>query len=200
MLPGFTGIAMHDAWAPYDTYTEAVHALLSAHVLRELVAATERGGEAARCAAYRAIDALPEPMKAAEAAREAGAGRIEEQVKARELHGLRRAVADGVKATAARASKTEAKHHALSKRLRDRREDYLRWVHDLTLPFDNNAAEQNGQADQSLRMPAHRARGPGLRRDPHLPRRRPLRPTHARRPRPSHARQPLDAQGFGVVA
>ncbi|GAA1879970.1 hypothetical protein GCM10009753_04090 [Streptantibioticus ferralitis] len=32
---------MHDAWAPYDTYTGADHALYGAHVLRELVAATE---------------------------------------------------------------------------------------------------------------------------------------------------------------
>lgn len=142
VLPGFTGIAMHDAWAPYDTYTGAVHALCSAHALRELVAVSERGGPAARGAAYRAIDALLALKKAAETAREAGADRIEEQVKARELRGLGRAVADGVKASAARASKTEAKHHALFKRLRDRRDDYLRWVHDLTLPFDNNPAEQ----------------------------------------------------------
>lgn len=27
VLPGFTGIAQHDAWAPYDTYTSAGHAL-----------------------------------------------------------------------------------------------------------------------------------------------------------------------------
>jgi transposase len=142
VLPGFTGIAMHDAWAPYDTYTDAVHALCSAHALRELVAVTERGGEAARCAAYRAIDAMLALKTATETARETGTDRIDEPVKARELRGLRRAVADGVKATAARASKTEAKHHALFKRLRDRRDDYLRWVEDLSLPFDNNPAEQ----------------------------------------------------------
>lgn len=38
VLPGFTGIACHDAWAPYDTYTGATHALCCAHVLRELLA------------------------------------------------------------------------------------------------------------------------------------------------------------------
>lgn len=53
ILPGFRGVAMHDAWAPYDTYTDAVHALCAAHVLRELVAVTERGGQTARCAACR---------------------------------------------------------------------------------------------------------------------------------------------------
>lgn len=27
VLPAFTGVAVHDAWAPYDTYTSATHAL-----------------------------------------------------------------------------------------------------------------------------------------------------------------------------
>ena len=37
VLPAFTGVAVHDAWAPYDTYTGVIHALCNAHVLRELV-------------------------------------------------------------------------------------------------------------------------------------------------------------------
>ncbi|MET9619034.1 transposase [Kitasatospora indigofera] len=28
VLPDFTRIAMHDAWAPYNTYTESVHAFI----------------------------------------------------------------------------------------------------------------------------------------------------------------------------
>ena len=99
---------------------------------------------------------------------EAGANRIEEQVKTRDLHGLRRAVANGVKATAARAWKTAAKHHALFKRLRDRREDYLHCVHGLTLCRSTTtrpSSDRNGQAaDQGLPVPAHPARGPGLRK------------------------------------
>ncbi|MET7934093.1 transposase [Streptomyces sp. NPDC005322] len=55
---------------------------------------------------------------------------------------MRTAVRDGVEATAARSSKTECKHNALFKRLHSRRDDNLRWVHDLNLPFDNNPAEQ----------------------------------------------------------
>jgi hypothetical protein len=30
VLPAFRGIAVHDAWAPYDTYTAAGHALCAA--------------------------------------------------------------------------------------------------------------------------------------------------------------------------
>jgi hypothetical protein len=42
VLPGFTGIAVHDAWAPYDTFTTAVHALCNAHLLRQLQAQQRR--------------------------------------------------------------------------------------------------------------------------------------------------------------
>ena len=44
VLASFAGIAVHDAWAPYDTYTGvAGHALCNAHLLRELAAVTETG-------------------------------------------------------------------------------------------------------------------------------------------------------------
>ena len=41
ILPHFTGVAVHDAWAPYDTYKQMTHALCNAHVLRELIAVTD---------------------------------------------------------------------------------------------------------------------------------------------------------------
>lgn len=47
VLNGFTGIAVHDAWAPYDCYTDATHSLCCAHLLRELVAAAELDQQAA---------------------------------------------------------------------------------------------------------------------------------------------------------
>jgi hypothetical protein len=31
ILPRFRGVAVHDGWAPYDTYTDAIHALCNAH-------------------------------------------------------------------------------------------------------------------------------------------------------------------------
>lgn len=37
VLPGFTGIAVHDAFAPYARYTTVTHALCNAHLLRELI-------------------------------------------------------------------------------------------------------------------------------------------------------------------
>jgi transposase len=41
ILPRFAVVAVHDAWAPYDTYTDATQALCNAHVLRELVYVTD---------------------------------------------------------------------------------------------------------------------------------------------------------------
>ena len=57
VLPRFTGVAVHDAWAPYDTYTDLTHALCNAHVLRELVYVQHRTGPVADLAS-QAIDAL----------------------------------------------------------------------------------------------------------------------------------------------
>ena len=41
VLPGYTGIAVHDAWAYYDTDTTARHVLCGAHLLRELTAVVD---------------------------------------------------------------------------------------------------------------------------------------------------------------
>ena len=74
---------------------------------------------------------------------------------ARHLHILRSAVVLGAQATAARASKLERKHHALFARLQDRRDDYLRFVTNPAVPFDNNPAEQ------TIRMPKLRIKVSG---------------------------------------
>jgi transposase len=41
VLGRFRGVAVHDAWAPYDTYVEVEHQLCCAHALRELQAVAE---------------------------------------------------------------------------------------------------------------------------------------------------------------
>ncbi len=38
VLLAFAGIAVHDAWAPYDSYPGADHQLCTAHALRDLQA------------------------------------------------------------------------------------------------------------------------------------------------------------------
>lgn len=153
ILPRFRGVAVHDAWAPYDTYTDAIHALCNAQVLRELVYVTDTATGQAADLADQAITALRQLNRLA-AAHTTGDAPDEADL-AHHLHTLRSAVVLGAQATAARASKLERKHHALLVRLRDRREDYLRFVTNPAVPFDNNLAEQ------TIRMPKLRIKVSG---------------------------------------
>jgi transposase len=143
VLPAFTGIACHDAWAPYDSYTGvAGHALCNAHILRELTAVTETGTGLDVTWAEQATGALLALKEAAGEARQAGHDAIDAKLLAEHEKYFRAAAEAGVTLNAARRSKLQKKRHALAKRLRDRAGDYLRFAHDLRVPFDNNPAEQ----------------------------------------------------------
>jgi transposase len=154
VLPAFTGIAVHDAWAPYDTYTEAVHALCNAHVLRELVYVVDTATGQVADLATQAIGALQQLNRLVVAAR-ADDGEPDPADLAEQAHLLRSAVVLGAEATTERAGKLQRKYHALFVRLRDRRDDYLRFVTNPAVPFDNNAAEQ------TIRMPKLRTKVSG---------------------------------------
>jgi transposase len=60
VLPRFRGTAVHDAWGPYDTYTDATHALCNAHALRELVYVVDTAVKPVADLATQAIDAMVE--------------------------------------------------------------------------------------------------------------------------------------------
>jgi hypothetical protein len=143
VLPAFTGIACHDAWAPYDSYAGvAGHALCNAHLLRELTAVTETGTDLDVTWAEQAIDALLALKDAAGEAREAGHDAIEARLLAGHEKYFRDAAQAGITLNAARRSPLHKKRHALARRMRDRAGDYLRFAYDLRVPFDNNPAEQ----------------------------------------------------------
>ncbi len=143
VLPHFAGIAVHDAWAPYDTFDNvAGHALCGAHVLRELVAVTETGTDLDRTWAQQAIDALLALNEAAEAARAAGQDAIDAEARAKYEDWYRKAAEAGTVLNAARSGKLQKKRHALATRMKDREADYLRFARDLRVPFTNNPAEQ----------------------------------------------------------
>ena len=146
VLENFTGVAVHDAWAPYDTYPQLTHALCSAHALRELVAVTERatgndtaGNDTAGqwCWATQVGNALRTLNILIHHTQAPDADAVAEQV--RLYHD---GVVIGAHETRARSGKQERKHHALARRLRDRQDDYLRFVTDHRVPFDNNAGER----------------------------------------------------------
>ena len=143
VLPAFAGIACHDAWAPYDTDSGvAGHALCGAHVLRELVAVTETGTDKDVIWAQQAIDTLLALKEAAEAARATGQGAIGPEILDEHAGWFTKAADAGITLNAARSGKLQKKRHALATRMRDRKDDYLRFARDLRVPFDNNEAER----------------------------------------------------------
>jgi transposase len=59
VLGRFRGVAVHDAWAPYDTYADVEHQLCCAHALRELAGVADTApSDAQWCWAGQAADAL----------------------------------------------------------------------------------------------------------------------------------------------
>jgi len=140
VLPGFTGIAVHDAWAPYDTYTTATHVLCGAHLLRELTAVVELAPPGGFSWAAQARDALLELKTLTDTAAH-HQGAPDPTGLAHHTRLLRCAAVLG--ATTEAGGKLGAKHRALGRRLRDRQPDYLRFTTNPDIPFDNNLAERD---------------------------------------------------------
>ena len=143
VLPSFRGIAVHDAWKPYDTFENVQgHALCGAHLLRELVAVTETGTDLDIAWARQAIDALLALDQAAEAARAAGKDAIGPKILEEHEDWYRKAAEAGITLNSRRPGKLQNKRHALAKRMQDRGGDYLRFARDLRVPFPSNGAER----------------------------------------------------------
>jgi transposase len=144
VLPVFAGIAVHDAWAPYDTYAQAAHALCNAHALRELQAVIDAAPAGQWCWAAQAADAQRTMKRLADAslATDGTLDHVDQAKLATARHRYHSAVLIGKQQTAARAGPLMRKHHALAKRLLAREDDYLRYTQDARVPFDNNAAER----------------------------------------------------------
>ena len=147
VLPAFTGIAVHDGWAPYDTYDKATHARCNAHVLRELQAVIDHhhnGGENGWCWAAQAAGALRTMKHLIDEAlaRDGTLKGVDTARMAEAKQDFRSAARLGARATAARATNLEKDHNALARRLLDKHDDHLRFTTDARVPFDNNAAER----------------------------------------------------------
>ncbi len=154
VLPQFTGVAVHDAWAPYDTYTKVTHALCNAHAVRELVYVVDTAPAPVADLAEQAINAMLKIKELIDQAHQHDHEPDAEAVRVQQ-HLLRSAAVLAKTATAARATKLERKYHALFNRLITRWDDYQRYVHNPRVPWDNNPAEQ------TIRMPKLRIKVSG---------------------------------------
>src|SRR6202142_3800776 len=143
VLPSFAGVAVHDAWAPYDIYAPAGHQLCCAHALRELQAVTDSAPAGQWCWAAQATDALTGMQALVSESIAQGRDAADPAALAALAHRYRPPVLPGARQTAARSGALMRKHHALARRLRDRQEDYLRFTADWRIPADNNGSERD---------------------------------------------------------
>jgi transposase len=143
VLPSFTGVAVHDAWAPYDGYPGADHQLCCAHALRELQAVTDAAPAGQWCWATQATEAITTMQRLVSEAISQGQDTVDSAVLAEQVTRYRSAALIGASQTAARRGKLMRKHHALARRLLDRQDDYLRFTIDLRAPPDNNGTERD---------------------------------------------------------
>jgi transposase len=143
VLPGFVGVAIHDAWAPYDTYPDCEHQLCCAHVLRELQAVCDSVPDGVWCWAAQAADALVAMQTLVTDAIEAHRDSVEETTLAEQVHRYRSAALIGIDQTATRSDTLMRKRNALAHRLINRQNDYLRFTHDWRVVPDNNGSERD---------------------------------------------------------
>ena len=145
ILAGYSGTLVHDFWGPYDKI-QCRHSRCNAHLLRELGSCAEDGHPWAK----DLITTLLETKKIAEDTREKGETEIKEPERNRLQSLYEKWVSTGLKAhpeqqkpSGKRGRIKQSKEHNLLKRLRDKREEVLRFMDDLGVPFDNNQAERD---------------------------------------------------------
>jgi len=145
ILPDFTGTAVHDAWSSYPKYP-CRHALCNVHHLRELTFLEEQGQEWAA----QMIRLLLEIKGVVSAAVEQGEAGLSPESLARYELRYQGLIEQGIVAnplpserTTRRGPLKRSKGRNLVERLDKRRDEVLRFMHDLRVPFDNNQAERD---------------------------------------------------------
>ncbi len=145
VLPVYKQTLIHDFWGPYDTL-ECCHGRCNAHLLRELKACAEDK----HIWAEQLILALLAAKQAADQARESRNEFIDSAQSKALKHRYDKWVRAGLKAhpeqlkpTGKRGRIKQSTEHNLLRRLRDKREEVLRFMDDLAVPFDNNQAERD---------------------------------------------------------
>lgn len=144
VLGRFHGVAVHDAWAPYDSYLDVEHQLCCAHALRELQGVADTTPpEQQWCWATQAADALVAMQRLVAEAIAAGADTVDADALDKQIQLYRSAAQIGLTQTATRSTKVMKKDNALARRLLDRQDDYLRFTTDWRVPPDNNGSERD---------------------------------------------------------
>jgi len=150
VLPSFSGIAVHDCWAPYWKYTNITHALCCAHLLRELIGVEENHPEQSWAADFRKL--LLDMKETKENAIEKGASQLGEE-RLNEFDRLyaeviARAYAENPLEEAGigekkRGRRKKGKIRSLVERLDVYKASVCLFLKNFAVPFDNNQAERD---------------------------------------------------------
>jgi transposase len=146
ILPDFKGCAVHDHWKSYWNYTECSHSLCNSHHLRELAYCEELTGHYWPIA-LRKI--LLTGKEAVATARQAGQTALDAEILEQLMNQYDRQVANGLAACPIKQPAPDQKGRVkqdeatnLLIRLRDYKEQTLKFLTDWRVPFDNNLAER----------------------------------------------------------
>ncbi len=147
ILPDFSGNLVHDFWSAYDTLENCFHSRCNAHLLRELKAFIEVGHPWAQ--------GLTNELLAMKQAAEEARARDREAIDSGQLavlvgnydrwvaQGLA-AHPEGIRVAGRRGGRVkQSPERCLLIRLLNKRDEVLRFAHDLSVPFDNNLAERD---------------------------------------------------------
>lgn len=141
ILPRFTGVAIHDAYSAYNTFT-CTHALCNAHVIREATGIGEHD-PAARTDGWAAdlVNLLGDAYRWVGHWRQRGHHRLPD-FKLNDLHWrYDRLIERALALHPPRAGKQSPARN-LALRLHQRKDEFLRFATDFTVGFTNNTAEQ----------------------------------------------------------
>lgn len=149
ILPRFTGVLVHDAWATYFKYSQATHALCHAHHLRNLIAIIENDQQKWAqwmCSFLLAAKALVQERH------EAGLTQFP-QAQLVNIHRLYDVIVkqglaenplpDKPPPKGKRGRRQKSKARNLVERFDKRKSMMLLFIHDFKVPFDNNLAERD---------------------------------------------------------
>jgi transposase len=147
ILPGFGGIAVHDAFSSYGTY-EGKHALCNAHVLREITGLQEE--YPTQWWLKRLKDLLVKMKDAVDRAKAAGAAEIDPKLRAKYETNYSGFLNQGLifhkppdRKPGQRGRLKASPAHNLIQRMREHKDSVLRFLRDFSVPFDNNLAERD---------------------------------------------------------
>ncbi len=146
-MPAYRGVSVHDGWKPYRTYSGCRHALCNIHHLRELTFLEEQYAQTWA----KDLKALLREMKAAtDRARADGVAGLAPKERDCFVTRYEHLLATGLAANPPptrqprrRGRLKQSPARNLLERFWMGRDEVLAFLHDLSIPFDNNQAERD---------------------------------------------------------